>query len=179
MKGSGRSIEAYSMYDELVKCQDLLEQFGGHPMAAGLSLQEENVEALRRRLNRNCTLTQQDLTEKIVADAAMPIAYISKNLVYQLRVLEPFGKGNTKPLFAQKDLQIMDCRLLGKNNQVLRLRLGDNNGASMSAVYFGDAQKFYKQIYRNCKVAILYYPDINSYQGHENLQVVISHYKVY
>ena len=128
VKGSGRSIEAYSMYEELVKCSDLLTQFGGHPMAAGLSMEEKNVELFRRRLNDNCTLTEQDLIPKIMIDVPMPISYLSKKLTEQLKVLEPFGKGNSKPLFAQKNLRAVGIRVLGRNRNVAKMLLIDENG---------------------------------------------------
>ena len=179
VKGSGRSIEAYSMYEELVRCQDLLIQFGGHPAAAGLSMAEENIDALRRRLNENSDLTADDLTEKIQIDAAMPIAYVSKRLVGQMELLEPFGKGNLRPLFAQKDLRAVDCRVLGRNRNVLRMRLEDPNGASLAAVYFGDAEKLYEELHHTNRIAVTYYPEINRYQGRESLQLVIQNYKVY
>ncbi len=179
VKGSGRSIEEYPMYEELNRCSDLLEQFGGHPMAAGLSLKEENVDILRRRLNANCTLTQEQLAEKIMIDAAMPIAYISRKLVNQISLLEPFGKGNEKPLFAQKDLHVVDCRVLGKNSNVLRMRVSDSAGFMMSAVYFGNARKFYNDLKDKRRIAATYYPEINSYLGRETLQIVIQNYKVY
>ncbi|MBR2765000.1 MAG: single-stranded-DNA-specific exonuclease RecJ [Blautia sp.] len=179
VKGSGRSIEAYSMFDELSRCKDLLDQFGGHPMAAGLSMQEENIEPLRRRLNENASLTVDDLTEKIIIDAAMPIAYLSRRLVGQMALLEPFGKGNTKPLFAQKDLHAVDLRVLGRNKNVCRVRLQDKNGVSIQAVFFGDAPKFQEDLSRGSRVAVTYYPEINEYQGRENLQIVIQNYKAY
>lgn len=113
-KGSGRSIESYSMYEELVKCADLMVQFGGHPMAAGLSIKEENIEAFRRQLNENCTLTEEDLRPKIVIDVPMPVSYITKELVEQISLLEPFGKGNTKPVFAQKGLRVRTAVSLEK-----------------------------------------------------------------
>ena len=127
VKGSGRSIEAYSMYEELVKCSDLLTQFGGHPMAAGLSMEEKNVELFRRRLNDNCTLTEQDLIPKIMIDVPMPISYLSKKLTEQLKVLEPFGKGNSKPLFAQKNLRAVGIRVFGRNRNVAKMLLIDEN----------------------------------------------------
>lgn len=114
VKGSGRSIESYSMFEELVKCGDLMEQYGGHPMAAGLSIKEENVEEFRRRLNENCTLTEKDLAPKILIDVPMPVSYINKELVEEISLLEPFGKGNTKPIFAQKGLRVLSSRILGK-----------------------------------------------------------------
>ena len=173
VKGSGRSIEAYSMYEELVKCSDLLTQFGGHPMAAGLSMEEKNVELFRRRLNDNCTLTEQDLIPKIMIDVPMPISYLSKKLTEQLKVLEPFGKGNSKPLFAQKNLRAVGIRVLGRNRNVAKMLLIDENGIKMDAVYFGEAQEFVDFVQAHDTISVTYYPEINVFQGRENLQVVI------
>lgn len=176
VKGSGRSIEAYSMYEELVKCSDLLTQFGGHPMAAGLSMKEKNVELFRRRLNDNCTLTEQDLIPKIMIDVPMPISYLSKKLTEQLKVLEPFGKGNSKPLFAQKNLRAVGIRVLGRNRNVAKMLLIDENGIKMDAVYFGEAQEFVDFVQAHDTISVTYYPEINVFQGRENLQVVIKNY---
>ena len=176
VKGSGRSIEAYSMYEELVKCSDLLTQFGGHPMAAGLSMEEKNVELFRRRLNDNCTLTEQDLIPKIMIDVPMPISYLSKKLTEQLKVLEPFGKGNPKPLFAQKNLRAVGIRVLGRNRNVAKMLLIDENGIKMDAVYFGEAQEFVDFVQAHDTISVTYYPEINVFQGRENLQVVIKNY---
>lgn len=176
VKGSGRSIEAYSMYEELVKCSDLLTQFGGHPMAAGLSMEEKNVEFFRRRLNDNCTLTEQDLIPKIMIDVPMPISYLSKKLTEQLKVLEPFGKGNSKPLFAQKNLRAVGIRVLGRNRNVAKMLLIDENGIKMDAVYFGEAQEFVDFVQAHDTISVTYYPEINVFQGRENLQVVIKNY---
>ena len=176
VKGSGRSIEAYSMYEELVKCSDLLTQFGGHPMAAGLSMEEKNVELFRRRLNDNCTLTEQDLIPKIMIDVPMPISYLSKKLTEQLKVLEPFGKGNSKPLFAQKNLRAVGIRVLGRNRNVAKMLLIDENGIKMDAVYFGEAQEFVDFVQTHDTISVTYYPEINVFQGRENLQVVIKNY---
>ena len=176
VKGSGRSIEAYSMYEELVKCSDLLTQFGGHPMAAGLSMEENNVKRFRERLNENCTLTEQDLMPKIMIDVPMPISYLSRKLTEQLKILEPFGKGNTKPLFAQKNLRAAGLRILGRNRNVAKLLLVDENGTKMDAVYFGEAEKFARFVQSRDTVSVTYYPEINVYQGRENLQVVIKNY---
>lgn len=176
VKGSGRSIEAYSMYEELVKCSDLLTQFGGHPMAAGLSMEEKNVELFRRRLNDNCTLTEQDLIPKIMIDVPMPISYLSKKLTEQLKVLEPFGKGNTKPLFAQKNLRAVGIRVLGRNRNVAKMLLIDENGIKMDAVYFGETQEFVDFVQAHDTISVTYYPEINVFQGRENLQVVIKNY---
>ena len=176
VKGSGRSIEAYSMYEELVKCSDLLTQFGGHPMAAGLSMEEKNVELFRRCLNDNCTLTEQDLIPKIMIDVPMPISYLSKKLTEQLKVLEPFGKGNSKPLFAQKNLRAVGIRVLGRNRNVAKMLLIDENGIKMDAVYFGEAQEFVDFVQAHDTISVTYYPEINVFQGRENLQVVIKNY---
>lgn len=176
VKGSGRSIEAYSMYEELVKCSDLLTQFGGHPMAAGLSMEEKNVELFRRRLNDNCTLTEQDLIPKIMIDVPMPISYLSKKLTEQLKVLEPFGKGNSKPLFAQKNLRAVGIRVFGRNRNVAKMLLIDENGIKMDAVYFGEAQEFVDFAQAHDTISVTYYPEINVFQGRENLQVVIKNY---
>lgn len=176
VKGSGRSIEAYSMYEELVKCRDLLTQFGGHPMAAGLSMEEKNVEAFRRRLNENCTLTEQELIPKIMIDVPMPISYLTKQLTEQLKVLEPFGKGNTKPLFAQKHLRAMGIRILGRNRNVAKMLLMDEHGNKMDAVYFGEASEFVTFVQTHETISVTYYPEINVYQGRETLQIVIKNY---
>ena len=176
VKGSGRSIEAYSMYEELVKCSDLLTQFGGHPMAAGLSMEEKNVELFRRRLNDNCTLTEQDLIPQIMIDVPMPISYLSKKLTEQLKVLEPFGKGNSKPLFAQKNLRAVGIRVFGRNRNVAKMLLIDENGIKMDAVYFGEAQEFVDFVQAHDTISVTYYPEINVFQGRENLQIVIRNY---
>ena len=176
VKGSGRSIESYSMFEELVKCGDLMEQYGGHPMAAGLSIKEENVEEFRRRLNENCTLTEKDLMPKIVIDVPMPVSYINKELVEEISLLEPFGKGNTKPIFAQKGLRVLSSRVLGKNRNVAKLQLSDSTGCVIEAVYFGEADEFINEVKNSSSVAVTYYPEINRYQGRETLQIVIRNY---
>ena len=176
VKGSGRSIEVYSMYEELVKCSDLLEQFGGHPMAAGLSLRKENIEALRKRLNENCTLKKEDFISKIVIDVPMPLSYISKSLVKQISLLEPFGKGNTRPLFAQKGLRVLNGRILGRNQNVARVTLMDAAGFTIDGIYFGEAREFLDYTMEKASVSVTYYPEINCYQGREKLQAVIQNY---
>ena len=176
VKGSGRSIEAYSMYEELVKCSDLLTQFGGHPMAAGLSMAEENIERFRKRLNENCTLSEEDLIPTVMIDVPMPISYLSRQLTEQLKVLEPFGKGNTKPLFAQKNLHAVGLRVLGRNQNVVKMLLMDEKGTKMDAVYFGEAQEFVEFVQTHETISVTYYPEINVYQGRETLQVVVRNY---
>ncbi|MCD8155102.1 MAG: single-stranded-DNA-specific exonuclease RecJ [Clostridiales bacterium] len=176
VKGSGRSIESYSMYDELIKCGDLLEEFGGHPMAAGLSLREENVDEFRRRINESCTLTEEDLTPRIVIDATMPISYVTKDLVRQISLLEPFGKGNTRPLFAQKRMSVLNGRVFGKNHNVARFQLMDENGYAVAGIYFGEAEAFLRYAGERKTVSVTYYPEINSYRGRETLQMTVQNY---
>ena len=175
-KGSGRSIESYSMYDELVKCADLMVQFGGHPMAAGLSIEDENIEKFREQLNQNCTLTEEDLRPKIVIDVAMPISYITKELVEQISLLEPFGKGNVKPIFAQKGLRVLDSNIIGKNKNVVKLKLLDPQGAIIEGIYFGEADDFMNFIREKDSISITYYPEINRFRGRESLQIIIQNY---
>lgn len=177
VKGSGRSIESYSMYEKLCECKEYLTKFGGHPMAAGLSLEEENVERFRRKLNEQSGLTGEDLVEKVTIDVPMPIHYIRKDLVQELSLLEPFGKGNEKPLFAQKNLWISQMRVFGKNRNVVKMRLTDENGYPMDGVYFGNGDEFAEEGRGKRKISIVYYPDINMYQGRESLQVIIRHYQ--
>ena len=176
VKGSGRSIQQYSMFEELVKCGDLLDQYGGHPMAAGLSLPEENVSLLRKRLNEQCTLKEEDLIPKVMIDVPMPISYISTKLVEQLSLLEPFGKGNTKPLFAQKNVRALNSRIIGKNHNVAKLQLMDDQGYVIEAVYFGNVPEFMDFLSARDKISVTYYPEINRYQGRETLQVIIQNY---
>ncbi|RHU47069.1 single-stranded-DNA-specific exonuclease RecJ [Blautia sp. TF11-31AT] len=177
VKGSGRSIESYSMYEKLCECKEYLTKFGGHPMAAGLSLEEENVERFRRKLNEQSGLTEEDLVEKVTIDVPMPIHYIRKGLVQELSLLEPFGKGNEKPLFAQKNLWVSQMRVFGKNRNVVKMRLTDENGYPMDGVYFGNGDEFAEEGRGKRKISIVYYPDINMYQGRESLQVIIRHYQ--
>ena len=173
VKGSGRSIEAYHMFQELVKCKELLTKFGGHPMAAGLSLPEENVEAFRRKLNENCTLTQDDMTEKIVIDVPMPMSYVTIPLIRQLSLLEPFGKGNTKPVFAQKDMKVLNFRVLGKNRNVVKMNLTDDYGFRAEGIWFGDGDAFASRLQEKEKWDMIYYPSINSYMGRDSIEMVI------
>ncbi|MEE0425487.1 MAG: single-stranded-DNA-specific exonuclease RecJ [Blautia sp.] len=176
VKGSGRSIQQYSMFEELVKCGDLLDQYGGHPMAAGLSLPEENISLLRKRLNEQCNLKEEDLIPKVIIDVPMPISYISTKLVEQLSLLEPFGKGNTKPLFAQKNVKAINSRVIGKNHNVTKLQLMDEQGYVIEAVYFGNIPEFMDFLSARDKISVTYYPEINRYQGRETLQVIIQNY---
>lgn len=176
VKGSGRSIEAYSMYEELCKCQELFTKFGGHPMAAGLSLPEENIEAFRRALNKKCTLTQEDMMEKVLIDVPMPISYVTLPLIRQLSLLEPFGKGNNKPVFAEKNIKITQCRIFGKNKNVVKMKLYDKNGICMDGVWFGDGEAFVNEIQEKERWSIAYYPSINTYNGRESIEIIVQNY---
>ena len=176
IKGSGRSIEGYSMFEELVKCADLMTQFGGHPMAAGLSMEEKNVEEFRKRLNENCTLTEEDLRPKVIIDVPMPVSYITRELIEQISLLEPFGKGNTKPIFAQKGLRVLESRVFGKNRNVAKVKLMDPSGTVMDGVYFGEAEEFVRFIDGKDSISVTYYPEINVFRGRESIQIVIQNY---
>ncbi len=193
VKGSGRSIEAYSMYEELCKCQELFTKFGGHPMAAGLSLPEANVEIFREKINACCGLTEEDFIPKIKIDIPMPVDYPDIPLVNELSLLEPFGKANVKPQFADKNLGIDRAVVVGKNQNVLKLTLRTERGISISAVYFGDVdgfREYYSKKYGESEVqqafsgrtnairmSVVYYPEINRYQGNESIQIVIKNYQ--
>ena len=173
VKGSGRSIEAYSMFDELTACSDLLVKFGGHPMAAGLSIRPECIEELRRQLNENCTLKPEDMIPKYVIDVPMPIGYVTEALVEQMSLLEPFGKGNAKPLFAQKNLRVSGFSIFGKNRNVARMTLTEETGKSQEAVYFGDMETITQVLAEKNLISVLYYPQIREYQGRRSIQIVI------
>lgn len=191
-KGSGRSIEAYNMFEELSKFKDLYIKFGGHPMAAGLSLPKENIDILRESLNQETKLNEEDFIAKIMIDVPMPIHYITENLIKQLELLEPFGKANEKPIFAEKNLTILSGRILGKNQNVLKLKIQNTMGCTMDAIYFGNIDEFnsfitekYGEKERNqmyagresqIQLSITYYPTINEYNGYRSIQVVIKNY---
>ena len=177
VKGSGRSIETYSMFEEMSKCKELYTKYGGHPMAAGVSMPEEHVEKFRKRLNELCTLTEKDLTEVVRIDIAMPFSYVSERLVEELSLLEPFGKGNSKPVFAAKGVQVLETRVLGKNQNVLRLKLKDESGTTMDGIYFSDQMnEVLKTMQQKSRLAFLYYPEINEFRGQRTLQLRILDY---
>lgn len=178
VKGSGRSVEAYSMYEELCRCEDLLEKFGGHPMAAGCSLREGCVEEFRRRLNAHCPLTDEDLIPKVRIDAAMPLSYLREDLIEQLELLEPFGKGNEKPVFADRNVQVLNTRIVGKNGNAARMRLKTEDGIEIPGVYFGEAQEFRDfSREKNQGISITYYPQLNHYQGRTQMEALITNYQ--
>ena len=193
VKGSGRSIEQYNMIEELNKCRELFLKVGGHPMAAGLSLLQENIDTLRRTLNENTTLTEEMLIPKVSIDIHLPLGYISETLINELKQLEPFGKGNEKPLFAEKDLKIKSAFIIGKNSSGIRLFVVNQYGKEMEAVYFGDVNDFFAYIAAtygedeaqklrtgrslNATLSITYYPKINEYNGFRNVQLMIQNYR--
>ena len=179
VKGSGRSIESYHMYRALCGVRDLLLKFGGHPMAAGFSLKEENVGEFRRRLNEQSTLTREDFIPKIWIDVAMPLEYISEALVNELKSLEPFGQGNEKPQFAQKNLRIRSLRALGRNNNAVRMTVITEQGRPMEAMVFTEADKFVEEAKNSRSMDVIYYPDINEYNGNRTLQIVVRAYKLH
>lgn len=193
VKGSGRSVEGYSMYEELCKCRELFTKFGGHPMAAGISLAEEKVELFRRKINDSCELTDEDFIPKIKIDIAMPVAYPTESLIRELDLLEPYGKGNVKPQFADRNLAISRAVVVGKNQNVLKLSLITEEGVRVSAVYFGDIEAwkaYYTEKYglqelerafrgqeNKIRMSLVYYPEINEYQGNKTIQIIIRNYQ--
>ena len=182
IKGSGRSTEAYHMFEGLCGVKDLLTKFGGHPMAAGLSLPEENIEAFRRRLNEQCTLSDEEFCERIVVDVPMPVGYVTEELVSQLDLLAPFGKGNEKPVFAEKNAVVTSPRMIGKNRNVLKARVTSSPESGYSArgpvemLSFRNADALMERISRDPCMTIAYYPRLNEYLGRKTLQVVVSHW---
>lgn len=176
VKGSGRSIEAYSMYEELCKCGKYFTKFGGHPMAAGFSMEREDVENFRRDINKCCSLLEEDFIPVIHIDVPMPLSYVTKELVEEMELLEPFGKGNPKPVFADKNIKVREKRVVGKNKNVLKLTLVDTYGYAYDGVYFGDVEEFERFLEEKNEISIIYYPEINSYMGREDIQIVISNY---
>lgn len=177
VKGSGRSIEPYHMFRELTKVRGLLPKFGGHPMAAGLSIKEEDVPEFRRRLNENAVLTEEDFIPRVWIDVPVPLEYVTEGLVEELKRLEPFGQGNEKPLFAQKGLMIRSLRVLGKNRNVVKLGLVTDTGLSMDGLLFGDGDAIQRELAGKDRIDIVYYPDVNEYNGNRTFQAVIRNYK--
>lgn len=179
VKGSGRSIENYNMYEEMNRCCDLLDKYGGHKMAAGLSMKEENIEAFRKRMNEYCELTKEEMIEKAVIDIPMPIEYATIDFAKELSSLEPYGTGNPKALFAQKDLIPSDIHVLGKNRNVVKfyVRSGNMTGKGIEALCFGDGDEISTEIAKKDRIDILYEIGINEYMGRENVQLIIKDWK--
>lgn len=177
VKGSGRSIEAYDMFAEMSRCRELFTKFGGHKLAAGLSLEEENVEVFRKRINELADLTEDDLQMKVSIDMRLPFPYINEELIHELKILEPFGKGNGKPLFAESKLRVIQPRIFGKNRNVLKCRLEDQQGNQMEAVYFGEVEDCLQQMEKKQIMSFTYYPSINEYMGRRTIQLTIVNYQ--
>lgn len=190
VKGSARSIEEYNMFEGLLACKELLDKFGGHPMAAGLSLQEDKVDELRIALNNKCELTDEDLTRKIMIDSSLPLEYLNLHLIEELNVLEPFGKGNSKPVFGVRDAKITKAMLLGKDKNVLKLKLLTNNDITIDAMIFNDLENFeskiiekygnegldnlYNKSNNNISMDFTFYPSINEWNGNKSIQIVVN-----
>ena len=177
VKGSGRSIETYSMFEEMSKCKELYTRYGGHPMAAGVSMPEEHVELFRTRLNELCTLSKEDLTEVVHIDMALPFSCVSEQVVKELSLLEPFGKANTKPVFAARNVRVLESRILGKNQNVLRMKLMDESGMTLEGIYFNNCmQEVIADLQKKPTFHILYYPEINEFRGRRTLQLRVQGY---
>lgn len=176
VKGSGRSIEAYNMFEEMCKCRALFTKFGGHKLAAGLSLEEENVPRFRQIINELANLTEEDLMEKVSIDMQLPLPYVTENLIEELEVLEPFGKGNPKPLFAEKNLKVIQQRIIGKNHNVLKFQVEDRSGNRMDAIYFGDVEACLKMMEESREMSFTYYPSVNEYMGRRSMQITVVNY---
>lgn len=193
VKGSGRSIDGYHMYEELNKCKSILTRYGGHKMAAGVSMEEEQIDVFRHMLNENARLMEVDLTEKVSIDMQLPLGYVSETLIEELELLEPFGKGNTKPVFVEKDIELLKGEIIGKNQNVMKMQVRDSYGTIMEAMYFGDIELFLAHLKEKygtetvermlrgfqtgMKQAFTYYPTINEYMGRKTLQIVIQNYQ--
>jgi single-stranded-DNA-specific exonuclease RecJ len=193
IKGSGRSIELYNMFEELSKCRELFLKMGGHPMAAGFSLQKENLDILRKTLNSNTGLTEEMLIPKVTIDIHLPFGYVNEALIRELQQLEPFGKGNEKPLFAEKNIKIKSAIIIGKNASGIRFRLQNQYGKEIDAIYFGDVVRFFDYIGEtfgesevdklktgrgmNGEIAITYFPRLNEYNGFKTIQLMIQNYR--
>ena len=192
VKGSGRSIEGYDMFKELSDCKSLFLKFGGHEMAAGLSLKKDNIDIFRKTINDNVNLLDEDMIQKVWIDVKLPFSYISETFIEELSVLEPFGKGNEKPVFAEKDVEVLSYNILGKNNNVLKMTLRNEEKYNMTALYFGDIDKLSKDINvkygeeqlklakigkdNNIRLSIAYFPQLNTFNGRTTVQIVISKY---
>ena len=195
IKGSGRSIEAYSMYEEMTGCKELFTRFGGHKMAAGLSLAgEEEMHMLRKKLNENCHLTDEDFEETVHIDVPMPLVYASKEFIRELSLLEPYGVGNPRPLFAQKNVSLLSGKILGKNHNVGKYVIADETGRYYDMIYFGNLENWNRFLAEKAGedrksnlytgrlkqgelvISMTYYPDVNYFAGKETVQIVMQHY---
>lgn len=177
VKGSGRSIESYHMFEEMCKCRSLFTKFGGHKLAAGVSLKEEDIETFRKTINELADLSEEDLLMKVSIDMRLPFPYVTESLIEELKLLEPFGKGNTKPLFAEKELRVIHPRILGKNQNVLKCVLEDMQGNRIDAVYFGEVKACLRRMQEKAGLSVTYYPSINEFRGEKTKQITIVNYQ--
>jgi single-stranded-DNA-specific exonuclease len=192
-KGSGRSTEGYNMYEEMCKCSDLFTRYGGHPMAAGLSLSEENIPIFRKRINELCPYSVEEIEPNVHIDMQMPVEYVTPGLIRQFSCLEPCGKDNPRPIFAEKNLSVTKMWIVGKKQNVLRVNLRSPKGRMVSAIYFGDIGKFQQYIAEKfgrgalinamdghpnpVRISMVYVPKIDTYRGGEDLQFEIKYYR--
>lgn len=177
-KGSARSIESYNMFEKLSECKDLFTRFGGHPMAAGLSLPEENIPEFRRRINEYCNLSEEDLTETVWIDVPMPLEYINEKLILELGGLEPFGKANPKPVFADKNISIRNIRAIGKDKQYTRMTIAKDSGIVIDAVGFFSCTELETVYNKNGRISCTYYPEINEFRDKKQIQVRVTGYRI-
>ena len=177
-KGSARSIESYNMFEKLSECKDLFTRFGGHPMAAGLSLPEENIPEFRRRINEHCNLSEEDLTETVWIDVPMPLEYINEKLILELGGLEPFGKANPKPVFADKNISIRNIRAIGKDKQYTRMTIAKDSGIVIDAVGFFSCTELETVYNKNGRISCTYYPEINEFRDKKQIQVCVTGYRI-
>lgn len=177
-KGSARSIESYNMFEKLSECKDLFTRFGGHPMAAGLSLPEENIPEFRRRINEHCNLNEEDLTETVWIDVPMPLEYINEKLILELGGLEPFGKANPKPVFADKNISIRNIRAIGKDKQYTRMTIAKDSGIVIDAVGFFPCTELETVYNKNGRISCTYYPEINEFRDKKQIQVCVTGYRI-
>ncbi|MBE5926446.1 MAG: single-stranded-DNA-specific exonuclease RecJ [Lachnospiraceae bacterium] len=189
LKGSGRSIEGYNMYEELVKCEKYLAKYGGHEMAAGLSIEENNLEKFIKLINSNSKLTDEDLVQKVWIDVPMPFNYVKEELIEELSRLEPFGKANTKPVFAEKNVKLLRATVLGQNRNVIRLNMVNEYGYRMEGTFFSTEEEFVEKLENRFSineinellngkdngimVSVTYYPEINEYKGNRYIRVIV------
>lgn len=177
-KGSARSIESYNMFEKLSECKDLFTRFGGHPMAAGLSLPEENIPEFRSRINEHCNLSEEDLTETVWIDVPMPLEYINEKLILELGGLEPFGKANPKPVFADKNISIRNIRAIGKDKQYTRMTITKDSGIVIDAVGFFPCTELETVYNKNGRISCTYYPEINEFRDKKQIQVCVTGYRI-
>lgn len=193
VKGSGRSIEAYSMFDKMTEVAELFTKYGGHPMAAGLSMREEDIDKLREQLNQKAELSEEDMAEVVRLDAVLPMSYFTVDTIRQLSVLEPCGKSNTKPVFADRNIRITRANIVGVNRNVLKLHLLDSRGNPVAGVYFGEVEKFLTFLSEkfgseevdaamhgkenSIQFAAVYEPAVDTYSGRESVQAIIRRFR--